>query len=237
MLSLFCFSAFSTLLSLWPRVISAAGIALPSDPLSLYRLNNDVRPGDDTILSVNVPAGFTIVPQSPRGEAITDLTCLNLAVNIASEVADRSAEALIEPAAENLNGLTFSTGIAMAPAGTRGIQARYVIWGIYRAIQDLSRTGVWQEIVYELKWQGQTMGALGIFKTSRPHLTISNSEGDKDSPSFNQVLQDHFPASSRPPPPSSNNDTLPATPSPNTDLEMVITYPVDPHTPILGQND
>lgn len=84
-----------------------------------------------------------------------DLITLDLAVLAMSKVADLDWKVLIGPTEVNLEGVTLATGVT----GTRGIQVRYVIWGIYRAIQDLIRSGItWQETLYELKWQDQVVG-------------------------------------------------------------------------------
>ncbi|KAL8668930.1 MAG: hypothetical protein Q9168_006456 [Polycauliona sp. 1 TL-2023] len=228
--SLLQISVFSTLLSLWPHSISAAAVNSRPDPLSIIQLNSNVAPTVDTNLSATVPTDFEIIPQTARGEDIPDLTVLNLAVNVVSNLAEARWEQLTFPARKSLNGMTFATGIGEAPAGTQGIQARYIIWTIYRAIQDLIRTGIWKEIIYYMKYRGEIVGSLCIFKTSPPYLSISDGDGGDKNPSpFQQALQDAMPDL------STNNNTFLVTPPLNADLEMVITYPVDPHTPVLGK--
>ncbi|CAO1600928.1 hypothetical protein XANCAGTX0491_004600 [Xanthoria calcicola] len=202
----------------------------------------------DAILSATLPAGFEVVPRNLRGANIPELTCLGLAVNVVSRLAVLNWEALTAPSSERLDGIKFETSVTAARRGTRGIQTRYVIWGIYRAIQDLIRTRDWREIVYELKWQGQIVGSLGIYKTTttqaqaqaqtKQRLTTlpSSNEGGQAN-SFDQVRQDHFSSSSDSTPASNDSSSVQATTQPvpaNRDLEIIISYPGDPDTPVLG---
>ncbi|KAI4209265.1 MAG: hypothetical protein LQ349_009564 [Xanthoria aureola] len=242
---LFRISLLSSLLFWWPCAASAAALLnLRPNPLSgIQLISAPEQP--DALLSATIPAGFEVVPRNLRGANIPELTCLGLALNVVSRLAVLNWEAHTVPASENLDGIKFATSVTAARRGTRGIQARYVIWGIYRAIQDLIRARDWRETVYELKWQGQIMGSLGIYKTTTTQaqaqtkqrlttLPSSNEEGPANS--LNQVRQDHF-SSSSDSTPSSNDSSVQATTQPvpaNRDLEIIISYPGDPDTPVLG---
>ncbi|KAI4203611.1 MAG: hypothetical protein LQ346_001758 [Caloplaca aetnensis] len=186
----------------------------------------------DTVPTATVPAGFEVIPLPARGVAIPDLICLDLAVRHMSHLADLSWEALVEPEAKSVDGVTIETSSTGASRGTRGIQVRYIIWGIYRAIQDLmgGRTGtIWLEIAYELKWQGQVVGLLWIRK--------SNPSNEENRNPSDQLGQDHLVNS---PPasdgtvsailPPNNNPTISADP----ELEILIFYPPVFPDPPLG---
>ncbi|KAL8897423.1 MAG: hypothetical protein Q9207_007225 [Kuettlingeria erythrocarpa] len=86
----------------------------------------------DTVLTATVPAGFEVVPLAHRGHAMPDLICLDLAVRFMSHLADLNWKDLIEPEARSVAGVTIETSLTGTAVGTRGIQVRYVIWGIYR---------------------------------------------------------------------------------------------------------
>lgn len=245
---LFHMSIFSSLLFSWPCAVSAAATLNPRpSPLSGIQLTRAPNL-PDVLLSASVPAGFEVVPRNLRGANIPELTCLGLAVNVVSRLAVLKWEALTAPSSEILDGIKFATSVTTAPRGTRGIQARYVIWGIYRAIQDLIRTRDWRETVYELKWQGQIVGSLGIYQTTTTQAQIqtkqrlttlpSSKEGGQAN-SFDQVRPDHFSSSSDSTLASNDSSSVKAITQPvptNRDLEIIISYPGDPHTPVLGQH-
>ncbi|KAI4229389.1 MAG: hypothetical protein L6R36_000930 [Xanthoria steineri] len=195
----------------------------------------------DAILSATIPAGFDVVPRNLRRANIPELTCLGLAVNVVSRLAELNWEALTAPASENLDGIKFTTSVTTARRGTRGIQARYVLWGIYRAIQDLIRTRDWRETVYELKWQGQiktpTTQVQAQAQTKQRLTTSASSNQGGKANSFNQVRQNHFSSSSELTPASNDSSNVQAITEPvptNRDLEIIISYPTDPQTPVLG---
>ncbi len=129
-------SIVSAILLLWPHKTSAAALNPRPTLLSMTQLSTGANLSD-TVLTATVPAGFEVVPLAHRGSAIPDLICLDAAVRLMSHLADLNWEDVIEPEAKSVAGVTIETSLTGTARGSRGIQVRYVIWGIYRVIQDL----------------------------------------------------------------------------------------------------
>lgn len=127
-----------------------------------------------TSLISRIPSQFEAVALLPRGESFVDLDCLGLATTVVSEIANFDFQASIAPETWNFHGVSIGTSITGARRRVRDIQVRYVIWAIYTAIRELIRTGIWLSIIYQLKWQGEVVGSLGIYKTQMLSLPSRN---------------------------------------------------------------
>ncbi|KAL8924695.1 MAG: hypothetical protein Q9208_003885 [Pyrenodesmia sp. 3 TL-2023] len=231
---------FFALLLSWPHTTSAAGVNVRPDPLSIIQVSTGAN-RSDTTFTASVPPDFEVVALTRRGWAMPDLTTLNLALLVMSKVAELNWDALTGPTTESLEGVTLATSLHGTPPGTRGIRVRYVIWGIYRAVQDLMRSGItWLQPLYELRWQGQVVGSLVFYYKTKPteRVTLPNNDEEKNH-SSHQLRQDH---SSISPPPASNG-RLPAISPQNSPADLaddgleILIYYADEHTPVLGEYD
>jgi hypothetical protein len=117
-------------------------------------------------LTGGVPSQFSAIPQPERGEPLDKWDFLELAIKIVAFLARLDFTKQIQPnrwSADAPSGLVIATSLSGTRRGVRGIEARYVIWGIYEAVKAVINNDVPHATIYLLKWQGNTVGTLAFY--------------------------------------------------------------------------
>ncbi len=128
-------------------------------------------------LTGGVPSQFSAIPQPERGEPIDKWDFLELAIKIVAFLARLDFTKQIQPdrwSADAPSDLVIATSLSGTRRGVRGIEARYVIWGIYEAVKAMINNDVPHAAIYLLKWQGNTVGTLAFYHP----WTLSLSRND-----------------------------------------------------------
>ncbi|KAL8643788.1 MAG: hypothetical protein Q9226_008121, partial [Calogaya cf. arnoldii] len=169
-------------------------------------------------MSSAIPEDFDVRILTPHGSSFEHLDCLESAVLLVSRLAVMEFYTVLNPQSWRLKGITVGVSVAGARPETRGIPARYIIWGLYNAIRNFVDAKDWRGVVYRLLWQGHVVGALGIYKN--PGETEQLSLPSNEDHTFDQLRQNSSLSSL----PVSNISSLAALSSPatsaNTDFTL-----------------
>ena len=158
-------SGFVLSVLLWSNIALAVAINNPSTFISLVQDSDNGQLGVGS--GSGVPPEFQASRIQPRGEAIDDRSTLYTAVRILSDLARRDYTEYIRPEGWSWRGVTIAITLYGTRPGTRGIQVRCVVWGIFAAAEDMIASRDFRGALYELKWSGQAVGVVGVYKTQQ----------------------------------------------------------------------
>ncbi|MCJ1458632.1 hypothetical protein MMC28_009006 [Mycoblastus sanguinarius] len=135
--------------------------AAPNTPISIIQ---DVI--INGTLTAGIPAQFSADPLLERGGDFDPFACFELAVRSVAALVAHDPTDQIRPAEWNIDGLTIEVSLSgVQQRRVRGIQVRYVIWGIYEAVKGMIVYHAFRATTYQLKWQGTIVGTLGFRST------------------------------------------------------------------------
>lgn len=168
---LICLRSATLLLLLfsWFRITRTAATNAASTPISINQ--NELFNGT---LTAVVPTGFEAIVIVILGSKFLNIDCFHLAVTFLAGIATQEPTDQIRPVQRSSGDLIIGVSVSGTPPGTRGVQVRYVAWGIYAAVSSLIAEGQFQSTIYELKMQGTTVGKLAIYK--KPQLSLPSGE-------------------------------------------------------------
>lgn len=169
-----------TSLVLSSSLLCATQAAVLSIPISISQ--NEVLNGT---LTGGVPTQFSAIPLPERGGTLEKWDCLELAVKIIAGLAHLDFNEQIRPVRWSSGApscLLIGVSLSGTQRGIRGIEARYVIWGIYETVKGMISNVEPHAAIYQLKWQGNIVGALAFYHSHVLSLpsneTISNLTQD-----------------------------------------------------------
>ena len=119
-----------------------------------------------------VPDGFEIIGHTSRGEQLDRAGFFGLAIKVASQLAAGDPYGQISKQRWDEGGISLSLTMFGTPRRTRTTDARYVVWGIYKAAEIVEKAGLYRGILVRLQWQGIGVGTLGFYKSDGP-LSLS----------------------------------------------------------------
>jgi len=150
--------------------------AVLSTPISISQ--NEVLNGT---LAGGVPTQFRAIPLPERGGNIEKWDCLELAVRILPNLALLDFTDWIRPEQWTMSapgGLVVGISLSGAQRGVRGIESRYVIWGIYETVKDMIINDEPHAAIYQLKWQENIVGTLAFFHSHLLSLSSNDTVGN-----------------------------------------------------------
>ena len=138
------------------------------------------------ILGSGVPDGFEVFGHTSRGEELDRAGFFGVAIKAASQLATGNPQEQISKRQWEEGGITLGLTMYGTPRRTRTTDARYVVWGLYKAAERVAEAGSYRGIFVQLKWQGIGVGTLGFYKTeplSLPEISnLGNVTQDLDLP-------------------------------------------------------
>lgn len=153
-----------------------------SEAAALDIRNSSITINQDELLNgtltAGVPTQFEAIWEPQRGGAFDRFDCVALAVKVLSGLALSDSSDHIVPQGctmgPDMGGFTIAVNLHGIPLRTRGIQVRYVIWGIDEAVKVFIQTNTFKVSVFDLKWQGNAVGCLVLYNT--PLLRIPSND-------------------------------------------------------------
>lgn len=166
----------TTLLLLSFLLLRTTQAAVLSIPISISQ--NEVLNGT---LTGGVPNQFSAIPLPERGGPLDHWDCLEMAVKIVANLALLDFTAQILPVRWGVgapSGLIIGVSLSGTQSGVRSIEARYVIWGIYEIVKGMINNDHPRAAIYQLRWQGQTVGALAFYHSQTLGLPSNDTFGN-----------------------------------------------------------
>lgn len=165
----------TTLLLLSFSLLCTTQAAVLSIPIPISQ--NEVFNGT---LTGGVPTQFSAIPLSERGGPIDKWDCLGMAVKIVANLALLDFTERLLPVRWGdgaPNGLIIGVSLSGTQSGVRSIEVRYVIWGIYEIVKGMINNDEPRAAIYQLRWQGNTVGALAFYHTRTLSLPSNDTIG------------------------------------------------------------
>ena len=128
-------------------------------------------------LGAGVPDDFETIGHTSRGGQLNSHDFFGLAIQVASDLAARESNSLIPRQKWLESDIALGLSMYGTPRRTRATEARFVVWGIYKAAEVIAATS-YRGTSLQLKWRGVGVGTLGFYKEPLilPGIAVANNE-------------------------------------------------------------
>lgn len=132
-----------------------------SNPLLPHLTNSTSRVGIPA--ESNIPAEFQVVlEETPPGPPVRAIPCLSLGIRIVGEyLAPEDFTEKIGPQRWSIARVVIAISTKYVPGYK--IERRFVIWGIYEALELFEGQKNFRSAIFSLKWRGDPVGYLAVY--------------------------------------------------------------------------
>ena len=154
--------------SLWLDLFltDAAALSIPSVPTNLLHSQN---------LIGMPPEEFSIVIEPVRGPIVSEpLKCIEAGIQVVGQaLALEDFTGRIPAQSWAVSNVVIAVATALAPGST--IERRFVIWGIYQALMQLTAARDFRTAVFTLKWRGNIDGSLALYPKGLSTVNVQSN--------------------------------------------------------------
>lgn len=132
-------------------------ILSPSAPARISPLQD----GSNLTVPEGVPNGFEAIVQEPRGPKLRQISCFMAAIEIIGEhLALETFTGRIPAQGWSQSNTVIS--VSTQGLAQNGIERRYVIWGIFKALDQMVQEKNFRSAIFRLEWRGNLVGKVAF---------------------------------------------------------------------------